>query len=312
MKILILCAQPGSLSTGGMINSLSTIYAYHFTKWLSKFPDCQISYASAYIKPDDAKLLDEYDFCFSLVNRGIKIMNPLTYTELRKKIKHQIITICASSKIVDKEDILLFIMGKRKHNTMRVYWGADFDLLKPEKPTTINILIDHKYYGNKSSSLFKKDRTNIILKSLLQYKNSGHDIIIKHIGFGKINGVDDNYVPDDFKQSKSMDFREIYPYYNEAHIYVVTHPESFGLTTIECASASALIVQPHGYIKKDIINKLHHVSIFDMQHINWDDIISQINIPKSMQCAKLFSYEKTVNQLYYHMKKFIPNEQSNP
>lgn len=303
MKILILCTQPESMISGGMINTLSTIYAYHFTKWLSKFPNCVINYASAYLTINDAKLLNTYDFCISLVNYGVKIMRPGVFEELRKKISYQIITICENDKFVDREDLLLFIMGGSKPKTMRLCWGADFDLLKPQKPSTITILVDHKYYGKEGSSLLKRDKTGAIIKSLLKYKNSGHDIIIKHIGFGKVNEVTDDYVVDNYKQSKAMDFRDIYSYYNEAHIFVVTHPECFGLSTIECASAGTLIVQPHGCMTNYIISRLHHVTINDMENIDWDLIIKYINVKRSIAMAKIFSYENAVYRVYQHMKK---------
>ncbi len=107
----------------------------------------------------------------------------------------------------------------------------------------------------------------------MDYKNKGNDIIIKHIGCGRINTVDNDYVIDEFTQGAAVDFRTIFKFYNEAHIYIVTHPESFGQSTIECAASGGLIVQPNGYIKNEIISKLHHYNIIDAEHINWLEII---------------------------------------
>lgn len=302
MKILLLCVQPYSLISNGMINSLSTIYAYFFNKWLSRIPGCQVDFASCWIQANGIEKLETYDFCIHLVNRGVGTMRPAAYLELRKKVKHQIITLCASSKFTDKEDLLLFIMGKKKPKTKRLFWGADFDLLKPLKPETITILVDHKYYGKKGSIIAQMDMTEKILQSLLAYK-ANNNIVIKHIGKGRVNEINDGYTVDNFTQGSAMDFRKIYEYYNEAHIYVVTHPECFGLSTVECGSAGALVVQPSGYIKKEIISNLHHYNITDMANINWDDIISKINITKSIECAKTFSYEKNINHLYGYMNK---------
>ena len=302
MKILILCAQPHSINTNHMINSLSTIYAYHFHKWLSKY-DCEIFFESIYLSINKIKTIENYDFCLVLANRGVKKMKPLIYQELRKITKYHIITICEGNKYVGKEDLLLFIMGEPKPKTMRLHWGADFDLLKPNKPNIITILVDHQYYGKKSSRMFKNDKTEIFIKSLLKYKNDGHNIIIKHIGNGEIIDVNNDYIIERYKQSYAMDFRKIYENYNEAHIFIVTHMESFGLTTIECASAGALIVQPSGYIKEEIIKKLHNVTITDMENINWDNIINKIDIAKSIKGAKMFSYENASNKLYHYMKK---------
>ena len=86
-------------------------------------------------------------------------------------------------------------------------------------------------------------------------------------------------------------------------IFVVTHPESFGFSIIECASAGALIVLPNGFIKKEITDKIYHVNIPDINNIDWNSIINKINIDKSINCAKYFSYETAVSKLYKHIKK---------
>lgn len=301
MKILILCHTPSALTGIQKINNLSTIYAYFFNKWLQKYKDCEITNASVGMTPSEINALGQYDFCIVLVNRGIVKMKPNIYIMLRKKIKYHIITICETNPIMGNENLLLFTMGSLKPKTMRLFWGADFDLLKPQKSNTITVLVDHKYYGKKTSRLYKMDRTEVIIKSLLKYKNAGHNIIIKHIGYGKINEVTNNYIIEEYKQGCAIDFREIYKHYNNAHIYVVTHPESFGLSAVECAAAGALIVEPNGYMKKEIINILHHVSLNDVNNIKWDEIINKINIPLSRSKAKQFSYENAINQVYKYM-----------
>jgi hypothetical protein len=182
MRILLLCGQPDALVNGGDVNNLSTIYAYYYNKWLQPFGDCEIFYDSAYLTTERAAELGEYDFCISLINRGYVGMKPATFRELRKKIKYQMITICATNKIIGKEDLLLFTMGKRKERAMRLYWGADFDLLKPNKPDRITILIDHKYYGKENTNIYRKDQTDKFIASALAYRVSdpvANNIVIK-------------------------------------------------------------------------------------------------------------------------------------
>jgi len=302
MKILILCVNANAINNGGQINSQSTIYGYYFRKWLGIKRGVEITVSDFHMTLDQAKALDEYDFCIAAINRGFLIMKTPIYEILRPKIKHELITLCGSNKLQGKEDLLLFMMGKRKTRSMRVFWGGDKDLLFANKPTeTINILVDHQYYGNEKSSLFQRDHTKIILDSLLAYQKINNKIVIKHIGQGKVHVVTDEYQIDKFKQSTCMDFREIYQYYNEAHIYVVTHPEALGLSAIECGCAGAMIVQPNGYIKKEIIKKLYHYTIPNVNAINWDEIIKHINITKAKNMASFFSYEKMADQLYTHM-----------
>jgi hypothetical protein len=302
MKILILCAKPDTLTNNGQINNLSTIYAFHFLKWLSLYKENEITIAEFYMDVNQANSLAEHDFCILTVNRGAIAMKPPIFEIVRKKIKHNIITICGSNKFVGKEDVLLFMMGKQKKNTLRVFWGADTDLLKPIKSSTkINILVDHQYYGKITSSLFKKDRTVELINSLKAYQKINPNIIVKHIGNGIVHDVTDDYKIDNFKQSTSMDFREIYKYYNEAHIYVVTHPEALGVTTIECGCAGAMVVQPQGFIKNEIISNLYHYSIDNLDSIDWNEIIQKINIEKSIKMAQCFLYKNAIIKLYSHM-----------
>lgn len=308
MRILILCRQPNEIKNNQEINTQCTIYAYHFTKWLSQYDDCELTYDNIYRVRENPDSLEEHDFCFILFNRGVKTIGTAAYTVLREKIKHQIITICGTNKIIDQEDILLFTMGKRKPKALRFYWGADFDMLKPEKPETVTILVDHKYYGKATSKLAQRDHTQKIIDSLLSYKKSGKNIVIKHIGSGEVHTVEEGYKITDFRHGSAMDFREIYKYYNEAHIYVVTHPESFGLSTIESAASGSLIVQPEGYIKPELIKKMHHYTVRDINNINWDEIISRINIDKSRKMAERFQYKNMVQTLYQHMKDICSSD----
>ncbi|XWV25460.1 hypothetical protein QJ856_gp0300 [Tupanvirus deep ocean] len=306
MKILILCMHPNNLIKADHINALSTIYAYHFKKWLEIHKDVEITFDDFYMNATHAQTLGEFDFCILTVNRGALTMNQNVYQIIRKKIKYHIITLCGSNKLMGSEDLLLYMMGKRKNRAMRVFWGADPELLFPQKSkNTINILVDHQYYGDKSSSLFSKDRTRLILDSLLAYQKRNPNIVIKHIGNGVVNTVTDSYVIEPFKQGLSMDFREIYKHYNEAHIYVVTHPECLGLTTIECGCAGAMVVQPNGYIKREIINNLYHYNIMDINKINWAEIIQNINIGKAIAMSKTFLYQNTVERLYQYMVKIM-------
>lgn len=302
MKILILCAKPLSLTNNGQINNLSTIYAYHFQKWLSQYKENEITIDDFYMDVSQANSLSEYDFCILTVNRGAIAMKQAIFEIIRKKIKYDIITICGSNKYVGKEDVLLFMMGKQKKNTLRVFWGADTDLLKPLKSNTkINILVDHQYYGKPTSSLFLKDRTVELINSLKEYQKINPNVVVKHIGNGIIHDVTNDYKIDNFKQSTCMDFREIYKYYNEAHIYVVTHPEALGVTTIECGCAGAMVVQPSGFIKNEIIGNLYHYDIMDLEAIDWDEIIKKIDIEKSISMAKYFLYKNAITKLYKHM-----------
>lgn len=310
MKILILSSKPHNIINNTCINNQSGIYAFFFAKWLGKYNDCVITHNSLWLEINAIKNLPEYDFCILSINRGARVIGAQKMAELRKKIKFQIITICGSNSIIGTEDLLLFTLGKNKKRTMRLFWGADFELLQPKKDKIINVLVDHQYYGKKSSDIYKRDKTEYILDSLLKYKEK-NNITIKHMGTGCVNDVSTGYKIIDYTQSDAIDFRKMYQFYNSAHIYVVTHPECFGLSVIECAAAGALIVTPAGYINKDILKHIHHVIIDNFNTIDWDDIIKKIDIEKSVKMAHKFSYENAFNKLYKYMTDIFKNASIN-
>lgn len=306
MDILIICVSPNALTSpdNSLINNLSTIYAYHFNIFLKQYKGNTITFKDYYMTVDDANTLNKYDFCIITMNRGVVNMNKDVYKILRDKIKYHIITICEYSNIIGEEDLLIFMMGKQKSKTMRLYWGANNMILKPSKSNdVINILVDHQYYGKTNSPIFELDKTSLLLNSLLEYQKKNKKIIIEHITNGKVQLVTDNYKIETFRRSDSLDFREIYKYYNKIHIFVVTHPESMGLSTIECGCSGTLIVFPERYIRKEISEKLHHYEIKNLDSIDWDSIINTINIPKSVEMAQVFSYKNTINALQNYMVK---------
>jgi hypothetical protein len=204
--------------------------------------------------------------------------------------------------MIGEEDLLLYMLGNPVEKTIKVYWGADPSLLKPmQVPNVINILVDHQYYGS-TRSVIQRDLTKTIIESLLVYQKKCPQLVIKHIGNGRVNIVNDSYVMDRFVRSRSMDFREIYKYYNEANIYVVTHPESLGYSTIECGCSGALVVQPAGYINSEILDNLHHYTIEDSQNIDWESIIKKIDVSKSVSLASVFNYKNLANVFYEYVK----------
>lgn len=302
MKILILCAKPEALVGDGMINTLSTIYAFQLVKRFKH----EITLADAYAVPSDILKLDHHDFCICTVNRGFYSMNQELLNAVKQKASW-LITLCGSNKFVGPEDALMFTMGKRKTKCIRSYWGADFDLLKPEKPSVFTVLVDHKYYGKASSAITQKDKTDEIIKSLLTYKERGGDVVIRHIGTGKVDTIESQeQLVEGFVKGACMDFRAIYKYYNEAHVYVVTHPECFGLSVIECAATGGLIVTPPDYIKHDILKKIHHAHY--TSDINWDQIKSMVDVDRSIAMAKLFSYDNLSTSIEQFMNQKVLTE----
>lgn len=318
MKILLLCQNGDDVQNNNIlkINNQSAIYGYFFKKYLLKYSDVEVIVRNLPKKRErDIVNFPECDFSIILINRGTTIFHDDVYNLLRLKTKHWICTICGTNKIIGKEDILFFMMGKRKCRTLRINWGGDDELLIPNKPKKTSILIDHKYYGEKTSRIAKGDKTDFFVKSLLDYKKKNKKIIIKQIASNKVRNIEDIKQLGNFRQAEAVPFTEIYKDYCEAHIYIVTHEECLGLTVIECALAGALIVLPKNYIKGEIIKKLHHVSInFDTETniiVDWNSIIKEIDVEKSRKMASEFLYSGAIGKVYNLFKRKEENNNLN-
>ncbi len=66
--------------------------------------------------------------------------------------------------------------------------------------------------------------------------------------------------------------------YRKADIFIVTHPESMGLSVLESGAAGALVVAPLNYIKCSLLKPIYHISFEN--YIPWDIIVKMINVKK--------------------------------
>lgn len=303
MKILILCYQANVLGLDNAIdhiNNLSSIYSYFFKKYLEK-KNVQIDIKNINEKIDSIN--DTWDHCFILVNRGASLVN--NFSVLRSKITGKIFTICESNKYRGKEDFLIHYLGKSKPRCIKVSWMADPEILVPQKdPKKIVILVDHKYYGNIESRIYKLDKTEFILKSLLDYKNKNKfyndkEIVIKHIIANNVITInnENDYKNTFFKQGDAVPYSNIVKYYNECDIFINTHYESMGLTVLECSMSGALVLTFKDFLIDEFRKKVYNL-IIDENNINWEHIFSNINHEYARKMVLNYNYENNINYIY--------------
>ena len=303
MKILILCYQANILVLDNAIdhiNNLSSIYSYFFKKYLQK-KNVQIDIKD--IKDNLDSINDTWDHCFILVNRGSSVVN--NFSVLRNKITGKIFTICESNKYRGEEDFLIHYLGKSKPRCIKVHWMADSEILIPQKdPKKIVILVDHKYYGKNDSRISKLDKTEFILKSLLDYKNKNKfyndkEIVIKHIIANNVITInnENDFKNTFFKQGYAVSYGSIIKNYNECDIFVNTHFESMGLTVLECAMGGALILTFKDFLKDEFRKQVHNI-VLDENNINWEFIFSNINYELARNKVIKYSYENNINYIY--------------
>lgn len=313
MKILILCNKGDEIAQNNFenINNISSVYGYFYLQNMKRYTiDKRLNIQYHIDKLSFAERINEnYDHCFVLYNRGVKVLGK-NFDNLRKFITGKIFTIAPSSKIINREDILLHYVGKVKSKCFKINWTADkFELFPKQKSVNkIRILVDHKYYGKKDSRIYKGDQTENIIKFLLDYKNNNNKFDIEIIqictdndlGYKVINNLEDAA---EYNRHKATSFKNIYKIYNTSSIFFVTHEECMGISTLECNMAGCLVIHPKNYIK-DCFSKLltkkefQPVDDYKKIELNMDEIIQNINHKKIKMRAHRLNYYNSVDKIF--------------
>ena len=221
---------------------------------------------------------------------------------IRRSISGKMTAICDHSLKNPTEDIIFYAVPTKKPPEKNIYlgWACDHSLLTPEKDSTrIRILIDHAYYG-KNQPL---DLTVSISKQCLDFQKNYKEkqIIIRRFsgpsGCETIN--DNNWNNEVYDRSTSMPYPKACEEYKKADIFIVTHPESLGLSVLESAAAGAYILCPKDYIKSNILKQIRHDQF--NKTISLFDTISKIDINQSIERTKNFTWqiisEKIIKEL---------------
>jgi hypothetical protein len=200
------------------------------------------------------------------------------------------------------KNIFQSIYTNRQHNfqkTIHISFAADEKLLYPDKDTNfIRILVDHPTY---EKDHFEVDKTKYILHNIINSRNilnkSGKKVIVRRFVDGKIETVKNNQFAVEPYKRVGVNILDAYKEYNKSDIFVVTHPESMGLSVIECAMAGCLIVTPKNYIKQCFLDGLNYYE-FEKQ-IDWSTVLRKLNSKTSRGLA----LKKTWTQMYKSMFK---------
>lgn len=309
MKVLFISKYGNEIRENKLdkLNNISSVYGYFFYhNFITFCKDKNIpltAYSDGLNIDFNSIENDTYDYCFYLYNRGISLLDPNKYKILKSKIKHKIFTIAPTSKIQGDEDCLLFYAGKQKERTLRIPMVSDSTHLpRLQNNDKITILVDHEYYGNKNSSIFKRDKTHTILKSLLQFKKKWTEKPIEIIqintgvpsGYSIINSEED-IKP--YNRLKATSFTNIYKIYSKSDIFVVTHPEALGLSCVECNQAGCKVVSPRDYIKP-IFGKDLDIVYVDDDNYEWENIINSLNSFRTHRKVRNLTYYKAIRYIF--------------
>lgn len=291
------------------VNNISAVYGhFYFNNFIKYFRKHKLDIKTNIESMSfSSKLKDIYDFCFIMYNRGTTVLNDEEFNNLRKHIKNEIFTISPTSKITGKEDFLLHYVGKEKKNSFKINWTADHNALKSQQNNVkkIRILVDHKYYGRKGTRISKNDKTEEIVKSLLEYKKKNDNIEIIQINTGNENGfsfINELKDIDDYDRKTATSYKNIYEIYKTSSIFAVTHEECMGISTLECNMAGCYVVMPNDYIKPEFSKYLDFSNLNNIEEFNWDELITKLNPEKTRKKVLHLTFENAIDKIY---NKFI-------
>jgi len=244
------------------------------------------------------------DHAILVDNRGFISRTDKFYELLRPKIKGALCTFSASNVFTGKEDILYYMIPSGKPNKRKcklINWCCTHELCTPKQDKNkLRILIDHNYYGP-HVNMIKADITEKITEQVCEFAKTYTDkeIVVRRFIKGGVETVDINNISklEKYKQGTGLSYEQACEEYSYADIFIVTHKECMGLSVLESAMAGALVVTPDGYIKSELIHKIHHIS-YDGEQLPWTDIIQNLDIDKSRNNVIDFNWENAIEKIY--------------
>lgn len=199
------------------------------------------------------------------------------------------------------------IFSNRASNLKKVHslgFAANHEKLFPNKdPTKLHILVDHPAY-----ELFhfnNYDKSKDILKQIFNYKNFNKELVVRRFVIGDIETVDKKNYQVELYNRQGVNILKAYDEYNKCDIFIVTHPESMGMSVIECAMSGALILTPKDYINKEFLQDINYIEFENK--IDWELVKSKLN----PELSRTNALKHTWTRFYNNMLKLIVRNMEN-
>lgn len=191
-------------------------------------------------------------------------------------------------------------LNERNHH---VGWAADFEEITPKQiPGELRILIDHPDY----SLVRTKDRSRDLTKQCLLFQKSGQwrdrfeTVRVRRLVDGGVEDVTNNSIPP--YERRTIPFVEVCKEYSMTSLFIVTHPESVGMSVLETAAAGALPLVPTGFIHKDRLATVRRLT-FD-KDIPWEQAMFDIDPLASRRKAMLHSWSAVADRMLDSLNNF--------
>jgi hypothetical protein len=286
------------------------------------------------------KHIPEADHCIAFEQRTFFNRSPSYYNAVKSKIKGKITTICDNNYNIGPEDCTFYSVGWIDNRiipkSLYVGWAAEpSECYINKDKNKLTILIDHSYYGdvknnsdyskeiiqdvcnyvnnnNKNNNNNNNNNNNKVLRKLIDanahnyvnnYVNNNNNKIVRRFISGGVETLDTKNPWFEIYNRAGLNFKDACGEYNKAHIFIVTHQESLGLSVIEAAMAGALILIPNDTIKPWLVNDLNCIKFDVKKGIPWNDVMKKINPEESRRLALKYNYKDVENKIFNYLIK---------
>ena len=275
------------------------LYSYYLRKEMEKrgietIP-CRCPSVNSGVKEYEALTIPEGDHLISVEQRGIynRKQHPILLKNMKKSISGKITTICDNNDIIGDEDALFYaVPAPKKPKSIYVGWAVDHTMCFPQKdPNVLRILIDHSHYNENGIDLSKQ-----IFKDVMNFSNSYKErpVIVRRFISGGVETCDANSKPEIYNRS-GLTFKDACSEYRKSDIFIVTHPESMGLSVLESAAAGALVLSPNDFIRHELLHDLNHLTF--QRGIPWGTALNMIDHKESYRRTLKYNWSDVVDKM---------------
>ncbi len=194
-----------------------------------------------------------------------------------------------------RADVTFCFKGEeRRPYQIVIGWGADPATCVPRQDADeLRILIDHPDYV-----AGRGDETERVVKECQQFaagrlwRGRFKSVrIIRWTSDGFVEGV---HGPQGFRRS-SVPFTEACEQYGRAHLFVMTHPESIGLSVVEASMAGALPVVRLGFMDDGLLKTIRRIEY--AERIPWLAVLEKIDPAKSRAVALQNTWSRSAERM---------------
>lgn len=184
-----------------------------------------------------------------------------------------------------------------RYNT-HVGWAADKSLFYPEeKPSDqLRIFVDHAAFDNSGY-----DHSLTIMMNLRHLAGMGIPFLARTLTDEGIVDIDPDNITVKPYGRKSVSAPEFASELRQADIFIVTHPESLGLTVLEAAMCGALVLTPPNCIVPDRLALVNHQVI--PSKIDWTKVLTGVDRKANAEKVAGFTWEAVASNIINALSK---------